>query len=108
MPVLSLFSTNKNTKFIKTTIYTELLTSHRRKPDKHSSNQESLSRQQSTYTEFVYMAQRKARKALDRSRKFVKTMIYLNRVVYKTKKYRQRRHQQKIKNLHSIFIQKEV
>ena len=45
----------------------------------------------------VYTAQTKARKALDRSRKFVKTTIYLNRVVYKTKKYRQRSHQQKIK-----------
>ena len=51
----------------------------------------------------VYKAQTKARKALDRSRKFVKTMIYLSRVVYETKKYRQRRHQQEIKNLHSVF-----
>ena len=73
-PVLSLFSTNKNTKFVKTMIYIYRV---------------------------VYTTQTKARKALDRSIKFVKTTIYLNRVVYKTKKYRQRRHQQKIKNLHS-------
>ena len=60
-PVLSLFSTSKNRKSVKTMIYIYRV---------------------------VYMAQTKARKALDRSRKFVKTTIYLNRVVYKTKKYR--------------------
>ena len=49
-PVLSLFSTNKNTKFVKTTIYTKLFTRRRRKPDKHSTDQESLSRQRSTST----------------------------------------------------------
>ena len=43
----------------------------------------------------VYTAQTKARQALDRSRKFVKTTIYLNQVVYKMKTSRQRRHQQK-------------
>ena len=64
-PVLSLLSTDKNTKFDKTTIIYQV----------------------------VYTAQTKDRKALDRSRKFVKSTIYLNRVVYKTKKYRQRRHQ---------------
>ena len=32
--ILSLFSTNKNTKFIKTTVYTELFTSHRQALDK--------------------------------------------------------------------------
>ena len=38
--VLSLFSTNKNTKFIETMVYTKLFTRH-----KHSRDQESLSRQ---------------------------------------------------------------
>ena len=47
-PVLSLFSTNKNTKFVKTTIYTELFTRRRQKPDKHST---------STYTD--WFAQRR-------------------------------------------------
>ena len=32
-------------------IQAKLLTSHRQKPDKHSTDQESLSRQRSTYTE---------------------------------------------------------
>ena len=70
--VLSLFSANKNTKFVETTIYTELFTSHRRKPDKHSTSQGSLSRHQSTYTELFHMAQTKARQVLGKSRKFVK------------------------------------
>ena len=43
-PVLSLFSTNKNTKFVKTTIYTELF----------------------------HTAQTKARQVLGKTRKFVK------------------------------------
>ena len=42
---------DRSRKFVKTTIYTELFTRHRRKPDKHSADQESLSRQRSTYTE---------------------------------------------------------
>ena len=61
-PVLSLFSTNKNTKSAKTTIYTELFTWKRQR--------------------VVYMAQKKARQALDRSRKVVNTKIYMYRVVY--------------------------
>ena len=79
--VPSLFSTNKNKKVVKTMIYVYRV---------------------------VYTVQSKARQALDRSRKFVRTMIYVYQVVYMAQTYRQRRHQQKIKNLHSIFIQKEV
>ena len=48
---LSLFSTNKNTKFIETAVYTGLFTSHRQKPDKHSTDQGSLPKHQPTYTE---------------------------------------------------------
>ena len=50
--VLSLFSTNKNKKVVRTKIY---------------------------LTRVVYIA---ARQALDKSRKFVKTTIYKYRVVY--------------------------
>ena len=46
-PVLSPFSTNKSPKFVKTTFYNELFTRRRRKPDKHSTDQERLSRQRS-------------------------------------------------------------
>ena len=99
--VLSLFSTNKNTKFVETTIYTELFTSHGQKPDKHLTDQGGLSKHQPTYTELFTRHKLKAREKHDRSIEFVKTMIYLTWVVYETKKYRQRRHQQKIKNLHS-------
>ena len=42
---------NRSRKFVKTTIYTELFTRRRRKPDKQPIDQESLSRQQPTYTE---------------------------------------------------------
>ena len=50
--VLSLFSTNKNKKVVRTKIYLPRV---------------------------VYTA---AKQALDKSRKFVKTMIYIYRVVY--------------------------
>ena len=53
--VLSLFSTNKNKKVVKTKIYLPRV---------------------------VYTAQTKARQALDKSRKFVNTTIYIHRVVY--------------------------
>ena len=53
--VLSLSSTNKNKKVVKTKIY---------------------------LPQVVYMAQTKARQALGKSRKFVKTTIYIYRVVY--------------------------
>ena len=39
--------------------YLELFTWRRRKPDKHSTNQESLSRQRSTYTELFTQHRRK-------------------------------------------------
>ena len=39
--------------------YTELFTQRRRKPDKHSTDQESLSRQRSTYTELFTRRRRK-------------------------------------------------
>ena len=55
--VLSLFSTNKNKKVVKTKIYSPRV---------------------------VYTAQTKARQALGKSRKFVKTTIYIHRVVYTT------------------------
>ena len=70
---LSLFSTNKNTKFVETTVYTELFTSHRRKLDKHSTNQGSLSRHQSTYTKLFIRHKQKPEKNND-----------LYRVVYKS------------------------
>ena len=53
--VLSLFSTNKNKKVVKTKIYLPRV---------------------------VYTAQTKARQALGKSRKFVNTTIYIYRVVY--------------------------
>ena len=44
--VPSLFSTNKNKKVVKTKIYLpRVVYTAQRKPDKHSTNQESLSRQ---------------------------------------------------------------
>ena len=55
--VLSLFSTNKNKKVVKTKIY---------------------------LPQVVYTAQMKARQALVKSKKFVKTTIYRQRVVYTT------------------------
>ena len=63
--VLSLFSTNKNKKVVRTKNY---------------------------LPQVVYTA---ARQALDKSRKLVKATIYRHRVVYKAKTSRQRRHQQK-------------
>ena len=108
-PVLSLFSTNKNRKFVKTTIYIcRVVYTAQTKARQALDRSRKFVKTTIYIYRVVYTAQTKAIQALDRSRKFVKTTIYLNRVVYKTKTSRQKRHQQKIKNLHSIFIQKEV
>jgi len=88
---------DRSRKFVKTTIYITRLFTRQRNTGK-----------------VAYKSQTKARQALVKSRKSIKTTTYKYRVVYmaQTKAIkaldRSRRHQQKIKNLHSIFIQKEV
>ena len=97
--VLSLFSTNKNKKVVRTKNYLPrvVYTAARQALDKSR----KFVKTTICIYQVVYTAQMKARQALDKSRKFVKPTIYRYRVVYKAKTSRQRRHQQKTKNLHS-------
>ena len=96
LPILSLFSTNKNRKFVKTMIYIcRVVYTAQMKARQALDRSRKFVKTTIYIYRVVYTAQTKARQALDRSRKFIKTMIYLSWVVYETKKYRQRRHQQK-------------
>ena len=122
--VLSLFSTNKNKKMVKIKIYIYRVVYTAQMKARQALDKPTKFVKKMIYIyRVVYTAQTKARQALDRSRKFVKTTVCIYRVVYTaqmkarqvldkkvcqdndlhipSKTSRQRRHQQKIKNLHS-------
>ena len=92
--------------------YPELFTWRRRKPDKHSTNQESLSRQRSTNTELFTQRRWKPEKHSTNQESLSRqwstnTELFTQRGqkhdkhLTKSKTSRQRRHQQKIKDFHS-------
>ena len=59
-----------------------MFTLRRRKPDKHSAKSKKVVKTKIYLPRVVHTAQTKARQALDKSKKFVKIMICKYQVVY--------------------------